>query len=48
MRESKRWTWLHPRYKSRAVLNHVFAPASPMRFISRSFTPADFEFSSNL
>jgi len=36
---TKRWTWLYPRYKSRAVLDHVLAPASHMRFISRCFTP---------
>jgi len=40
MRESKR-------YKSRAVLDHVFAPESHMRFISRCLTLADFEFSSD-
>ena len=32
MRDSKRWTWRHPRYRSGAVL------ASHMRFITRCFT----------
>ncbi len=36
-RDSKRWTWRHPRYRSRAVLDHVFVPSSHMRFMSRSF-----------
>jgi exonuclease III len=26
-RDSKRWTWRHPRYGSRAVLDHMFMPA---------------------
>ena len=43
MRDSKRWTWLHP---CRTVLDHVCVPAPYMCFISRCFTPADFEFSS--
>ena len=42
MRDSKRWTWRHPRYRTRAVIDHVFVPSSHMRFISRCFTPADF------
>ena len=33
IRDSKRWTWKHPRYGMRAVLDHVFLPASRMRFI---------------
>ena len=37
IRDSKRWTWKHPRYGTRAVLDHVFVPASRMRFISRFF-----------
>ena len=36
-RDSKRWTWRHPRYHTRAVLDHVFVPASQMRFMSRFF-----------
>ena len=36
-RDSKRWTWKHPRYGTRAVLDHVFVPASQMRFTARSF-----------
>lgn len=36
-RDSKRWTWRHPRYHTRAVLDHVFVPASHMRFVARSF-----------
>ena len=35
MRDSKRWTWRHPRYHSRAVLDHVFVPAPELRNISR-------------
>ena len=26
-RDTKRWTWRHPTYRSRAVLNHIFTPA---------------------
>ena len=37
IRDSKRWTWKHPRYHTRAVLDHIFAPAPNMRFISRYF-----------
>ena len=47
MRDSKRWTWRHMRYRTRTVLDHVFIPASHMRFISRCFTPADFSMSSD-
>ena len=36
-RDSKRWTWKHPRYHSRAVLDHIFVPAPQMRNISRYF-----------
>ena len=36
-RDSKRWTWRHPRYGSRARLDHIFVPSTHMRFISRSF-----------
>ena len=34
-RDSKRWTWRHPRYGSRAVLDHVFMPATQLRFVCR-------------
>lgn len=34
-RDSKRWTWRHPRYRSRAVLDHMFMPASQVRFVCR-------------
>ena len=37
IRDSKRWTWKHPRYGTRAVLDHMFLPATKMRFISRYF-----------
>ena len=37
IRDSKRWTWRHPRYKTRAVLDHIFVPATQMRNISRYF-----------
>ena len=47
MRDSKRWTWRHPRYRSRTVLDHVFTPASHMRFVSRCFVPSDFAVSSD-
>ena len=47
MRDSKRWTWRHPRYRTRAVLDHVFVPAAHMRFISRCFVPSDFALSSD-
>ena len=35
IRDSKRWTWRHPRYHTRAVIDHVFVPASQMRNITR-------------
>ena len=35
--DSKRWTWRHPRYRTRSVLDHIFVPAAQMRFISRFF-----------
>ena len=41
MRHSKRWTWRHPRYRSRAVLDHVFVPSAHMRFVARCFVPSD-------
>ena len=41
MRDSKRWTWRHPRYRSRAVLDHVFVPSAHMRFVARCFVPSD-------
>ena len=47
MRDSKRWTWRHPRYRTRAVLDHVFVPAAHMRFISRCFVPSDFAISTD-
>ena len=34
-RDSKRWTWRHPRYGNRAVLDHMFLPASQLRFVYR-------------
>ena len=34
-RDSKRWTWRHPRYGSRAVLDHMFMPAPQLRFVCR-------------
>ena len=34
-RDSKRWTWRHPRYGSRAVLDHMFMPATQLRFVCR-------------
>ena len=34
IRDSKRWTWKHPRYNTRAVLDHIFVPATQMRNIS--------------
>ena len=37
IRDSKRWTWRHPRYHSRAVLDHIFVPAPELRNISRYF-----------
>ena len=36
-RDSKRWTWRHPRYYTRARLDHIFVPSTHLRFISRSF-----------
>ena len=35
--DSKRWTWRHPRYITRAVLDHIFIPATQMHFASRFF-----------
>ena len=46
-RDSKRWTWRHPHYRSRAVLDHVFIPASHMRFVSRCFVPSDIAISTD-
>ena len=46
-KDSKRWTWRHPRYQTRSVLDHVLVPASHMRFLSRCFVPSDFELSSD-
>ena len=34
-RDSKRWTWRHPRYRSRAVLDHIFVPSAHTRFACR-------------
>ena len=45
--DSKRWTWRHPRYRTRSVLDHVLLPASQLSYVSRCFTPADFELSSD-
>ena len=36
-RDSKRWTWRHPRYRTRARLDHIFVPSKQLRFISRSY-----------
>ena len=36
-RDSKRWTWKHPRYNTRAVLDHIFVPGPQMRNVSRYF-----------
>ena len=36
-RDSKRWTWKHPRYGTRAVLDHILIPAPKWRLISKSF-----------
>ena len=47
MRDSKRWTWRHPRYRSRAVIDHIFVPVSHMRFFSRCYVPSDFSLSSD-
>ena len=47
MRDSKRWTWRHPRYRSRAVLDHVFVPSAHMRFVARCFVPSDFTISTD-
>ena len=47
MRDSKRWTWRHPRYRTRAVLDHVFVPSAHMRFIIRCFVPSDFALSTD-
>ena len=47
MRDSKRWTWCHPRYRTRAVIDHVFVPVAHMRFFSRCFVPSDFALSTD-
>ena len=36
-RDSKRWTWRHPGYHTRAVLDHIFVPSPQMRNITRYF-----------
>lgn len=36
-RDSKRWTWKHPRYGTRAVLDHILIPASKWRMMEKSF-----------
>jgi len=36
-RDSKRWTWRHPRYRSRAVIDHIFIPGSQVRLVCRYF-----------
>ena len=36
-RDSKRWTWKHPRYHTRAVLDHIFVPAPHLRYVNRYF-----------
>ena len=41
LRDSKRWTWRHPRYRTRAVLDHVFVPSAHFRFFARCFVPSD-------
>ena len=41
------WTWRHPRYRTRAVLDHILIPAAHMRFIDRCFVPSDFSLSSD-
>ena len=41
LRDSRRWTWRHPRYRTRTVLDHVFVPSMHMRFIQRCFVPSD-------
>ena len=41
LRDSKRWTWRHPRYHTRAVLDHVFVPSTHIRFFARCFFPSD-------
>ena len=46
-RDSKRWTWRHPRYWTRSVLDHIFVPTSHMAFVSRCFVPSDFELSTD-
>ena len=40
-RDSKRWTWKHPRYHTRAVLDHIFAPLSHTRFVLRYFVASE-------
>ena len=45
MRDSKRWTWRHTRYRTRSVLDHV--PSGQMRLISRCFVPSDFSISAD-
>ena len=37
LRDSKRWTWRHPKYNSRAVLDHIFVPAPQFRNILRYY-----------
>ena len=37
IKDSKRWTWRHPRYHSRAVLDHIFTPSPQFRNVSRYF-----------
>ena len=34
-RDSKRWTWRHPRYRTRTVLDHMFLPKPQFRFVCR-------------
>ena len=47
LRDSKRWAWRHPRYRTRTVLDHIFVPSAHMRFILRCFVPSDFGISSD-
>ena len=47
LRDSKRWTWRHPRYHTRAVLDHVFVPAAHLRFFARCFVPSDIAISTD-
>ena len=39
-KDSKRWSWRHPRYRTRALLDHIFVPSTSMRFVSRAFVAA--------